>query len=239
MGGVEVQHNSFLTSAVDRSDQLDAPAALYPEKTMVPTKQKAWLVPVPIWTFWRATRYCPSPTHSKQHFGPTQPSIQWVSGGSFPGSKAAGHGYEYFWTQNHSRECVEVNLHLPHMLSRHGDKLSTGTSLPLPVVIILSVAQTNKQTNKQQTMIHWCRHCDSARFAFMRHPTPYSVAHSPFRQRFYCNYHIKAWLRMNLLHRTNPLQAIHYEHMCRYSKQYTRMKLQEIVTKEYYVTKNH
>jgi len=44
---------------------------------------------------------------------------------------------------------------------------------------------------------------------------------------------------MNLLYRTNPLQAIHYEHMRRHSKQHSRMKLQVIISAEYYVTKNH
>lgn len=137
---------------------------------------------------------------------------------------------------------MDVYLHVPHMVSKHAAKLRGKIYLYLTSFDRLLHRQTkNKQANKHTTNNKEAyvgvgsgisRSC-----FFMRHPTLSSTTHSPFQQQFYSNYHSKAWFRTNLLYRTNPLQAIHYEHMRRHSKQHTQKKLQVIVTREYYVKK--
>jgi hypothetical protein len=62
-------------------------------------------------------------TSSRPVLGPTQPPIQWVTGGSFLGSKAAG-AWSWPLTSNQCRgeECVKLYIHSP--ISLHGAVLN-------------------------------------------------------------------------------------------------------------------
>jgi hypothetical protein len=69
---------------------------------------------------------------SRPTLGSTQPPIQWVPGGSFPGGKAAG-AWSWPLTSSYCRGQENVDLYVHSPIRLHGvvfNSLSTGTTLP-------------------------------------------------------------------------------------------------------------
>jgi hypothetical protein len=69
---------------------------------------------------------------------PTQPPIRWVSGAVFLGVKRLGREADHSLPPTvEVKEFVKLYLHSPNMSSKSGAHLSTGTTLPSPLHLII------------------------------------------------------------------------------------------------------